>query len=109
MKNKHFNHSGHSLKSAAIEVRDALLPLSVMGFASVMLLLLVFSTGCSGRTMVDASNIEQPLNDVADRHDEYTRNNEDLSDLEERADLRDTELLREIIDQALTDDSTTGN
>jgi uncharacterized protein YcfL len=67
----------------------------------VALVALVALTGCSSPTSIEARNIAEPLRDVSARHDAYTAADESLSESERARNLRDTELLNAILDQAL--------
>lgn len=68
--------------------------LKCLWFVSLALL------GASCTHMISADAVDGTLRRVADRHDAYVQADPQLSDLERRADLRDTQLLRQALDTA---------
>ena len=69
-----------------------------------LLLCLILTTGCASG-MIRAEAIEGTLRRTLHRHQTYTKNNETLSDLQRRVDLRDGELLERVLDAALEKES----
>jgi hypothetical protein len=55
--------------------------------------------GCQSGT-IQATAVDGTFRRVADRHDKYIASDASLSPLEKRIDLRDTELLRGVLDAA---------
>lgn len=68
--------------------------------ALAVFLSLLALTGCGTPGYVRADAIEGTLNRALDRHDAYVREDESLSDLQKRTDLRDSELLRRVVKEA---------
>jgi len=55
--------------------------------------------GCSG--MIKASQVKIPMNGIMDRHDAYIEADAAMSDLQRRIYLRDSEIIRGVLDEAL--------
>jgi len=71
---------------------------AAVAFAGIALTL----TGC-GRSMISAESIEQPVRNITERHDAYVENDDSLSDVERRTYLRSSEILNDLVDQALVE------
>ena len=56
--------------------------------------------GCGTPGYIRADAIEDTLMGVMERHDFYVSSDPDLSDLSKRVSLRDTELLRRLLEEA---------
>jgi hypothetical protein len=67
--------------------------------APLALLALVLLAGC-GATGINPAAVDGAFRRVAARHDAYIQADNDLSPIEKRIDLRDTELLRGVLDAA---------
>jgi hypothetical protein len=63
-------------------------------------LLIASVVGCTGPGVIQAQAIDGSVRRVADRHDEYVQRDQFMSELERRIALRDTELLRKVLDEA---------
>jgi hypothetical protein len=57
-------------------------------------------TGCCPQKTISADAIAGPLNRVSDRHDGYAEKDPDLDEVERRIYLRDTELLRQVLEES---------
>lgn len=68
---------------------------SIAAFLGLLVL-----TGCGTPGYVRADAIDGTLFRTLDRHDAYVREDESLSDLQKRTDLRDSELLRRVVTEA---------
>lgn len=67
---------------------------------TLLIACLLLTTGCA-TGMIRATAIEGTLRRTLHRHQTYTENNESLSSLQRRVDLRDGELLERVLDEAL--------
>jgi len=56
--------------------------------------------GCAGRGMIHVSEVGPLIGNVADRHDAYVTEDEDLSTVERRVALRSSEILRRVVEEA---------
>ncbi len=68
----------------------------------IVLLLLVLCAGCQ-QGVLRVEPVAAPIMDVCDRHDQWMP--DDLDDLTRRVYLRDTELIRALVREALDDAS----
>lgn len=64
----------------------------------VLLCSVIFLVGCKG--MIHINSIKPSLTIVADRHDRYVRADPGLTSVERETQLRTTELLRQILEEA---------
>lgn len=67
-------------------------------------LLLTVCSGCdwwSGAGTLNPEALDRPLSRVSDRHDAYISADTRLTDLQRRTYLRDTALLRAVVDEAM--------
>jgi hypothetical protein len=62
--------------------------------------LLLVCSGCATSGTIRAAAVDSTFRRVADRHDKYINADPTLSDLEKRVDLRDTAVLRGVLDEA---------
>lgn len=67
---------------------------------SVAVLAAVTLASCGSTDMISVDAIEGSVRIVSDRHDEYVREDADLSEDERAIYLRSTELLRRVVDEA---------
>lgn len=70
-----------------------------IGLAFVVMVLLLF-TGCAPEGYVRADAIKGTLLRVAERHDAYTKADKDLKESNRKRNLRDTALLRRLMEEA---------
>lgn len=66
----------------------------------LVLLLLLLSSGCAPQGYVRADAIDGTLRRVIKRHDSYTEADKELKPFNKRLNLRDTELLLKLLDEA---------
>lgn len=69
--------------------------------------LIALSVGCGAPGMIRATAVEGTLRRVIERHEIYTKDNDNLSNLQRRVDLRDGELLSRVLDEALEKEKVT--
>ena len=64
------------------------------------LLVLALLVGCGTPGMIQATSIDTTVYEVTARHDVYVRADPTLSAAQRASDLRSTELLRRVVDEA---------
>ena len=62
--------------------------------------LMLAVTGCASTGTIRAAAVDSTFRRVADRHDKYVNSDANLSPLEKSVDLRDTAVLRGVLDAA---------
>ena len=70
----------------------------------LLLVLCIVIHGCVAKGQIAAEDITGTLHRVCDRHDSYIMADTAMSETYRKIDLRDTMLLRQIVDEALKGD-----